>query len=226
MWASWSNYCQFTQLLPGNLLEITRKFANEQIHICLHVLMYLNWLVLFQLSFIMCKTIRNKDEPVCRHILSFTSTKSPVRKEKLLIFLDVLIYNTYNKFTFLYISQYKFYQGLNFQAVFTTGKPTKTVFQVENSYLPDFPQGLNAAPDTESVFCKNVHLSQVDLSAETRAQTPNTQHTIRILRNTHTAHITRKTTHLHTLWGHDSFQSALCRYQAEMWFLTFILIHF
>lgn len=96
------------------------------------------------------------------------------------------------------MSQYKFYQGLNFQAVFTTGKPTKTVFQVENSYLPDFPRGLNAAPDTKSVFCKNVHLSQVDLSAETWAQTPNTQHTVWIFRNTRTAHITRKTTHLHT----------------------------
>lgn len=46
------------------------------------------------------------------------------------------------------MGQYKIYQGLNFQAVFTTGKPTKT----ENSYLPDFPRGLNAALDTKKCF--------------------------------------------------------------------------
>lgn len=66
---------------------------------------------------------------------------------------------------FLYLSRYKFYPGLNLQAAFTTGNLTKTVFQVENSYLPDFPRGLNAASGTSSVLYKNA--ARVDLSAET-----------------------------------------------------------
>lgn len=50
------------------------------------------------------------------------------------------------------------------------------MFQEQNSYLPDFPQDPNAASCTVSVSCRI--LSQVDLSAETRAatQTLRTQH--------------------------------------------------
>lgn len=92
--------------------------------------------------------------------------------------------------------QYRFYQGLNFKQCLTleSRQKKRKVFQVDNSYLPDFPQDSTAASYTKSVFCRN--LSQVDLSAETRAQTQTLDTQYEYL-HTHT-HQEKNYTHTHT----------------------------
>ena len=98
--------------------------------------------------------------------------------------------------------RYKFYRGLNFlKRCSPLGSWQKHCFKYRiHIYL--ISHGAQTQHHTQkSVFCRNVHLSQVDLSAETRAPTQNTRHTLWIFRHTHThthTHITRRTTHLNT----------------------------
>lgn len=64
-----------------------------------------------------------------------------------------------------------FYQGLNFKQYLLRAKKKKTYFKWRTHNYLISPRATNAASDTKGLFRSNVHLSQVDLSAETQTQT-------------------------------------------------------
>lgn len=102
------------------------------------------------------------------------------------------------------------YQGLNFKQylpLWSWNKiKKKSVFQVESSYLPDFPrEHKHSIRHTKGVLRRSVRLSQVDLSAEAPAQTPTCEWIFRHV------HVIRGAVHtLHTLRARQlSIQPAL-----------------